>query len=736
MNKAFFKIFFIIVLLHVNQQQAKDILIYANTISYDSDENLIAKGNAKIISNNEIITSDLIILNKEKNKFILPTNFNYKDDTNNYYYGSSGEFSKELNNAIINDIKLLLNDGSRIVGKKAKKINDIDIITKASYSPCASKIRFKNFICPIWQLEGEKILHDNDKLFLYQKHSKLKIINTPVFYLPYIVTPSPLRKERKSGFLSPIINFNFLDTKVSQSTSLPYYFNISIDKELTFTPVIKYGGGVDSSQRFLFDYNQLLSGGNLNIDLSVDSTLEKENNERWFKDGSIITNYNQNINEKFSLHIDSALQTSRKYIQITDPDSKLSYKTSLSSTVNLKGYALRDKNDYLLVNVSSYQVVKSNEDNKTTPTAFPYISYNSGEKNYKKIKYENIYQFYNLFREIATADHAQNQQKASHTYKLNTNTVKYKSKIDFKSEIHNQAFQTENKNIDGIASNNQYYRIFPMSGIYIETPIKEIKTQTLFTPKASLILNSGQSNSNKISNETSTNNIYNITNLNRYSGTDKLDNSKRINYGLNISKNKLSFNFDQNYEFTNNSNYHKEIGNKNYLSDSLSNISYNSEENILLYSVRYDHDVNYIKNQSLGVTNNNKYSTITADYVETKQETNRLVEKNAETLNTTFKSNKINKYSELSFTDSYDLIENKHKEYKVQYSYFDECFGINLNFKRNFYEDDTLKPQDNLTIMFSFKNLGSYKSTNLAVSETDKQDIKWEGSSIDNEKFN
>ena len=28
--------------------------------------------------------------------------------------------------------------------------------------------------------------------------------------------------------------------------------------------------------------------------------------------------------------------------------------------------------------------------------------------------------------------------------------------------------------------------------------------------------------------------------------------------------------------------------------------------------------------------------------------------------------------------------------------------------------------------MFSFKNIGSYKSSNLAVSETDKQDIRWE----------
>ena len=47
-----------------------------------------------------------------------------------------------------------------------------------------------------------------------------------------------------------------------------------------------------------------------------------------------------------------------------------------------------------------------------------------------------------------------------------------------------------------------------------------------------------------------------------------------------------------------------------------------------------------------------------------------------------------------------------------------------------------LKPQDIITIMFSFKNLGSYKSTNLAVSENDKEDIEWESISIDNELFN
>ena len=102
----------------------------------------------------------------------------------------------------------------------------------------------------------------------------MRVLNTPVFYIPYIVTPSPLRKDRKSGFLSPSVALNFFDTKTSQSTSFPYYFNIDIDKELLFTPIINYGGGVDASQRFIFDYNQILSGGNFKSDLTFDSILK------------------------------------------------------------------------------------------------------------------------------------------------------------------------------------------------------------------------------------------------------------------------------------------------------------------------------------------------------------------------------------------------------------------------------------------------------------------------------
>ena len=67
-----------------------------------------------------------------------------EDEDNNYYFGTSGEFTSNFENGIINDVKILLNDGSRIVGKKLFKEGKVDLINKGVFSPCASKIKIKN----------------------------------------------------------------------------------------------------------------------------------------------------------------------------------------------------------------------------------------------------------------------------------------------------------------------------------------------------------------------------------------------------------------------------------------------------------------------------------------------------------------------------------------------------------------------------------------------------------------
>ena len=743
-NQHFY--FFIItmislIFLSINTQNAREMLIYADDISYDKENNIIAKGSAKIIYKSNIITSKLIIYSQKNGSITLPTEFSFKDEGNNYYYGSSGFLESNLNYGNINNVKILLNDGSRIVGKNVKRENNIDIITKAVYSPCKSKIKIGNFICPIWEVEGEKILHDYDDLFLYQKHAKINILNTPIFYTPYLVTPSPLRKKRKSGFLTPSVNLNFFDTKISQSTSFPYYFNLAVDKELTFTPTINYGGGVDSSQRFNFDYNQILSGGELKTNLTFDSSFENQNNDKWLKEGSLINIYKKNINEKFNVSIDSALQTSKNYIQETKPNDDLSYTSSLNSKIDINGYNVREIDDLLRINFSFYQSSQNDENNKTIPTTLPYLTYKFGKGFVKNYEYNNYLEFYNIFRDSPTSIHSKSQKKISSTISINRNWIKYATKINFNANIYNQLFSVEDKQINEENVSGNYFRSFPILGFDFQTPfkLKNNYNNLVYTPKLSFILSPGISNTNKISNEDSSVNSFTINNnilLNRYTGTDKLDNSKRINLGFDIRNNIFESSLWQTYEFTNNSNYHYSQGNEDHLSDLLGNIKLNKNKLNTNYDFRYDHNNNFMKSQNLEIKFENKFGDAKLSYLDQKSKSDEIITTDEETINYNLVSKKINKYSKISYFGLYDLKNSINKETGFGYSYFDECFGLNIDFKRNSYTEESLKPKDILTIMFSFKNLGSYKSTNLAVSENDKQDIEWESHSIDNELFN
>jgi len=738
----FFKIFIILItLFFTNTQLASEILIYADNIDYDKNDNLVANGNVKILFGNQILASDLVIFNKKLDQYIIPKNFEFKDENDNFYSGTSGIFTKNFENAEIENVKILLNDGSRIVGTKAKRTGEIDIISKGVYTPCKSRIKIGNFICPTWQLDGEKILHDNENLFLYQKHSKMRILNSPVFYLPYLVTPSPLRKKRKSGFLTPSLNFKFLDTKVSQHTSFPYYFNLSVDKELTFTPMINYGGGVDSSQRFLFDYNQILSGGTLTAELQFDSNFEKENNDKWLKDASIITKYENKINTKYKVDIESTFQTSNNYIQTSNPNNDLSYSSSLKTSINLHGYNLNKIDDNMLLNFSTYQVNQNNEDNKNIPTVLPFANYYSGNTGNEKNKSSYSLKYYNIFRDKNTSVHAQKQQKISSVFYTEKEFVNFRSNFKFLTETHAQYFIVQNKKIDSNNVSSNYFRFFPIIGIYGETPFK-LKSNIgkfIYKPNWSFILTPGQSNSNKLSNEESSNNLFSIDNninLNRYVSDDKLDNSKRLNYGITINNEKINLDLSQYYEFTNNSNYHNELGNTDHLSDLLANLSYNTESTKADYNIRYDVDRNGINRQTISINNKNKYGEIELNYLDEKKETNDIIVSSNESFNYNYKSKKFLNYNRINFKGQYNLQEDKHNEYGALYSYFDECFGVTLSFDRKFYSDEELKPEDVLTLMFSFKNVGSYKSSNLAVSETDKQDIEWENFDIENDFFN
>ena len=95
---------------------------------YDNKK-IVARGNAKIFLDDQLILSNLIIINKIDGKIILPTKFTFKDEDNNFE-GENGYFFKNLEYAEFENPKIKLEDGSRLIGKKLKRDGKIDMTSK------------------------------------------------------------------------------------------------------------------------------------------------------------------------------------------------------------------------------------------------------------------------------------------------------------------------------------------------------------------------------------------------------------------------------------------------------------------------------------------------------------------------------------------------------------------------------------------------------------------------------
>ena len=96
--------------------------------------------------------------------------------------------------------------------------------TEATYSTCAPGKRF-------WQLRAGHLHLDKKKNKGVARNARLYIHGVPVFYTPYL--SFPLTHKRKSGFLFPVFSYS---KKNGFDVSLPYYFNLASNYDLTLTP--------------------------------------------------------------------------------------------------------------------------------------------------------------------------------------------------------------------------------------------------------------------------------------------------------------------------------------------------------------------------------------------------------------------------------------------------------------------------------------------------------------------
>jgi LPS-assembly protein len=288
----------------------------------------------------------------------------------NLLFFSSAEFSNELQDATIENAKVLTADDARIASNFARRIQGKKtIFRQAVYSPCnVCKINPKKM--PLWQLKADKIIHSKTDQIIIYHHARLEISGVPVFYLPYFRHADGTVK-RKTGFLMPAYG-SISDLGLIVST--PFYYDIAPNRDLTLSPIITTKQG----PIMVAEYRHRFRDGDFTASTSYTQTRDLKHitkgsklpgKDRWH----IYTQGRFELNDESVATFDINRASDTTYLRrypIFPQGFRLKYPTkNMASTASLEQF--QDHN-YGVVRATVFQTDNPN----TTPYLLPHAWYN------------------------------------------------------------------------------------------------------------------------------------------------------------------------------------------------------------------------------------------------------------------------------------------------------------------------------------------------------------------------
>ena len=720
-------------------------LITGNNFNYFIDsEKIISKGktDAFLKSKYKINSEDLVYLLKENNlsslkktkiadnnsKVYFAENFNYSINQEifkgekiliitNYNLPKSDKFYFE--NAIINlaeqkfigkdtEIEIHKNifDNSendpRLKGVSSISDGNITIVNKGVFTSCR-----KNDDCPPWSISANEVKHDKTKKQLVYKDAVLKVYDLPVLYFPKFFHPDPSVK-RQSGLLKPEINSSNV---LGSSLTLPYYKVISSSKDTTITPIL-----FDNNTSMLTaEYRSINENNKIFADVGFvngykSSTTNKTNNlSHYFlnidKDLNLENHNSSNI--KLSLKKvsnDNYLKIFDQYITKSDlrPNEFDNLNSSLKLFLNHKDYDFES-------GIQSFENLQIKNKSDRYQYNLPYYIFNrSFSQNYfgGNLNFESNGNNY-----------------LSNTNKLETNIV---NNLTFNSFDHISNYGMKNnfsislKNLNSIGKKTSQYKSSPqielasLFNIDFSMPLqkKNEVSDNFLTPKISFRFNPSEMKDYSLSE-----NIINTDNafaLNRLGLSDTLEAGKSVTLGLDYikqSKNdldqinnyfelKLATIFrDQEEKFIpNKSSLHRKNSN---LFGSINNKFSNNLD--LGYNFSLDNDYSTFEYNDLNATISINNFVTKFNFIEEHGETgdanflSSLLEYNFDKKNSLKFQTRRNR--KLNLTEYYDLV----------YEYKNDCLTAGIKYKKTYYNDNDIKPTENLLFTISLFPLTTYE---------------------------
>ncbi len=675
------------------EDKINKLIIYSDKIGYDlGSQKIFGKGYTKIIDEFENIYEVSGFQYSIKDRIIKLANTKVSDRNKNTFDLEVAYLDLNKKEIVAKDVGLnfKISENSenepRLKGRSLVSDEKNTIVKKGTFTFCKKREK-----CPPWEMSADEIRHDKIKKIIFYKDASLKIYDKKIFYFPKFFHPDPTVK-RQSGFLIPRLQDN---STTGLSLKLPYFMALAKNKDITLSPRFFNDDKFLLQSEFRQKNKKSYHIGDLSQFVSNDKSSKGHLFYNFKKDYE-----SENFNE-IELDIKLEQVSDDTYLKAYKIESPIINNTSnLINSINLNLY---DENRTISTNLNVYEDLS-----KKSSDRYEYVP----NFSFSKIINDNY-----IFR---SSGYYKNYN-TNITEKVLINNLEFNSNSKYLNNgiINNKKFLIKNVNSKAKNSekfkNNDTSNLVPTFQTNYTYPLQKLSDKFSYTLTPKFTLNLSTPHTKDVSKNNASINYDNIYDINRlgldeineggvsatygyeYTKTDRSNYNQIVKFGI---ANNLRF--EENKDLPANTN----LGDKT--SDFVGLIEYNPFDNIKL-------DYNFSLKNNLVDQN---YELFGFEYylknLTTKFE--YLNENNSDS-----KTSYLQNETRYSFDDKNSLVfetrENKEKDfteyYNLIYQFQNDCLTAAIEYNREYYSDQDLKPSENLLFKLSILPFGGFNTPNL-----------------------
>ena len=681
----------------------KGYILKTQKASYDKKNEIISSDQDSIFTDAEgnIVTVTMFQYRLKENLFSSVGKIKVKDINNNKYFFKEIHVDTKKKEMIGSSVSAILDQENFGLTKESDPrfvSNDIFMSeNKSDFSKGIFTIcKERKDKCPPWELRAKKISHNKIKKIIYYENATLRVYGVPIFFFPRFYHPDPTVK-RQSGFLSPV----FTNTSTTGfGVGVPYYWRMSHDKDLTFTPKTYNNENI----LYLNEYRQAFRNGFLTLDTSYhkgykETTSKKTTGSRNHIFAQLDFDFSKIDSYESSLQFKTQRTSNDTYFKVHDINTSLvdSENTNLENEISYNF-----SKDDMFINVSAAAYENLNEKtNDRYEFITPNILYG---KTFFTERFGTVDFKSNAFYKNYDADKHITFFNNDIIWSPGNNVTKNGFVNTVQGILKNQNYEAKNTGgeyktngtVNELASVLSYKSSLPMekTGIY---------SSKFFSP--TFMIKYAPGHMRNLSDDDVNLNYMNLYSINK---TSEIENGLSAILGFDfktMKKNengddvdKLSISMGQVFNKEENDDLPSKSSLDQKTSDLVGTIDYNfTDIGKIQYKFALDHNFNDLNYNEVSSNFNFGKIGFNVGYLE---EQNHVGNENFITTGVSFNlndQNTLNLQTKKNFkTDSTEF-------YDISYQYAIDCLTAGLVYRREFYEDGDIDAEPKDSLMFTIK---------------------------------